>query len=132
LQQSLIQLTFYNFELLTLQRKGKKISFLEGEKMNMLGSSKFIIAAALVAALSSTAFAKEKVYKWKLATTWGPTLSPFIDAPRNLAKMVKEMSNGRLIIRVDASNKHKSAFGILDMVKGGQYDMGHSASYYWK
>ncbi|MCU7800133.1 MAG: TRAP transporter substrate-binding protein [gamma proteobacterium symbiont of Lucinoma myriamae] len=91
-----------------------------------------LIIATLTAVLSSVSFAKEKVYKWKLATTWGPTLSPFIDAPKNLSKMVEEMSNGRLIIRVDASNKHKSAFGILDMVKGGQYDMGHSASYYWK
>ena len=95
-------------------------------------TTKFLIAATVIAGLSTTAIAKEKVYKWKLATTWGPTLSPFIDAPKNMAKMVKEMSNGRLLIRVDASNKHKAAFGILDMVKGGQYDMGHSASYYWK
>ncbi len=102
--------------------------------MNILGrkSTKVLVASALLAGLSSASLAAEKVYKWKLATTWGPTLSPFIDAPKNLAKMVKKMSNGRLIIRVDASNKHKSAFGILDMVKGGQYDMGHSASYYWK
>ena len=74
----------------------------------------------------------EKKYVLKLATTWGPTLSPLIDAPMNMAKMVEKMSNGRLIIKVDASNKHKSPLGILDMVKGGQYDMGHSASYYWK
>lgn len=101
--------------------------------MNLFGkTTKFLVTAALVTGLSSVAMAKDKVYKWKLATTWGPTLSPFIDAPKNMAKMVEEMSNGRLIIRVDASNKHKSAFGILDMVKGGQYDMGHSASYYWK
>lgn len=101
--------------------------------MNFFGkTAKFLMVATLLTGLSSNAIAKEKVYKWKLATTWGPTLSPFIDAPRKMAKMVEEMSNGRLIIRVDASNKHKSAFGILDMVKGGQYDMGHSASYYWK
>ncbi|RXK01766.1 ABC transporter substrate-binding protein [Arcobacter sp. CECT 8989] len=100
--------------------------------MKMFGkSTKLLMAAALIAGLGSEALAK-KVYKWKLATTWGPTLSPFIDAPKNMAKMVEEMSDGRLVIRVDASNKHKAALGILDMVKGGQYDMGHSASYYWK
>ena len=100
--------------------------------MNMFGKpTKLIVAAALVAGLGTQALAK-KVYKWKLATTWGPTLSPFIDAPKNMAKLAEEMSDGRLKIRVDASNKHKAAFGILDMVKGGQYDMGHSASYYWK
>jgi TRAP-type mannitol/chloroaromatic compound transport system substrate-binding protein len=101
--------------------------------MNMFGkTTKLLVASALIAGLGTAAMAKDKVYKWKLATTWGPTLSPFIDAPKNMAKLVKEMSNGRLLIRVDASNKHKAALGILDMVKGGQYDMGHSASYYWK
>ena len=102
--------------------------------MNILGtkSVKVLLATVLLAGLSTSSQAKEKVYKWKLATTWGPTLSPFIDAPKKLSAMVEKMSNGRLLIRVDASNKHKAAFGILDMVKGGQYDMGHSVSYYWK
>ena len=100
--------------------------------MKMFGkSTKLLMAAALIAGLGSEAMAK-KVYKWKLATTWGPTLSPFIDAPKNMAKMVKEMSNGRLDIRIDSSNKHKSALGIFDFVKSGQYQMGHSGSYYWK
>jgi TRAP-type mannitol/chloroaromatic compound transport system substrate-binding protein len=95
-------------------------------------SGKLLLVGALLAGATTMSFAKDKVYKWKLATTWGSTLSPFIDAPKNMAKMVEEMSDGRLKIRVDASNKHKAAFGILDMVKAGQYEMGHSASYYWK
>ena len=49
-----------------------------------------------------------------------------------MATLVETMSDGKFTIRIDASNKHKAALGILDMVKGGQYDMGHSASYYWK
>jgi len=102
--------------------------------MNILKqqSTKVLIAAVLLVGLSTASFARERVYTWNLATTWGPTLSPFIDAPTNMAKMVKEMSNGRLIIEIDASNKHKSPFGVFDMVKGGQYDMAHTASYYWK
>ena len=96
-------------------------------------TAKILVTSSLVVGLAATAAsAADRVYKWKLATTWGPTLHPFIDAPTNMAKMVEEMSDGQLQIRVDASNKHKSAFGIFDMVKGGQYDMGHSASYYWK
>jgi TRAP-type mannitol/chloroaromatic compound transport system substrate-binding protein len=82
--------------------------------------------------MSTASLAADKVYKWKLATTWGPTLHPFIDAPTKMAEMVEKMSNGRLQIRVDAANKHKAPFGVLDMVQGGQYEMGHSASYYWK
>jgi TRAP-type mannitol/chloroaromatic compound transport system substrate-binding protein len=76
--------------------------------------------------------ANDKVYKLKMATTWGPTLSPLIDAAQNMAKLAHDLSNGQLEIRIDNANKHKSPLGILDMVKGGQYDMGHSTSYYWK
>lgn len=93
---------------------------------------KVLAAMVLSAGLTTALVAKEKIYKLKMATTWGPTLSPLIDSAYNVAKYAKEMSNGRLLIRVDASNKHKSPFGILDMVKGGQYDLGNSASYYWK
>ncbi|NQY19765.1 MAG: TRAP transporter substrate-binding protein [Campylobacteraceae bacterium] len=75
---------------------------------------------------------EKKVYNLKLATTWGTSAVPLINAPLNLAKMVNKMSDGRLIIRVDSSNKHKSPLGILDMVKAGQYDLGHSTSYFWK
>jgi len=88
------------------------------------------VVLALGLVLSSLS-AEGQTYKWKLATTWGPTLKPFADAPKRLAKLVKQMSNGRLIIAVDASNVHKKPFGIFDMVKDGTYDMGHSASYYW-
>jgi TRAP-type mannitol/chloroaromatic compound transport system substrate-binding protein len=94
-------------------------------------TTKLLVSAALIAGIATSANA-EKTFKWKLATTWGSTLTPFIDAPTNMAKLTEEMSNGRLQIRIDAANKHKAALGILDMVKGGQYDMGHSASYYWK
>ncbi|MGB1227191.1 MAG: ABC transporter substrate-binding protein, partial [Poseidonibacter sp.] len=83
-------------------------------------TTKLLLTSALIAGLSTAAVAKDKVYKWKLATTWGSTLSPFFDTPANMSKMVEEMSEGQLLIRVDASNKHKAALGILDMVKGGQ------------
>ena len=94
-------------------------------------TTKLLVTTALIAGISTAASAAEKV-KWKLATTWGSTLTPFIDAPTNMATLVETMSDGKFTIRIDASNKHKAALGILDMVKGGQYDMGHSASYYWK
>ncbi|HKI51009.1 MAG TPA: TRAP transporter substrate-binding protein [Geothermobacteraceae bacterium] len=71
-------------------------------------------------------------YRWKLAQTWGTGFPIFGDAVIKMADMVKEMSNGEMEIRIDSSNKHKAAFGILDMVNAGQYEMGHSASYYWK
>jgi TRAP-type mannitol/chloroaromatic compound transport system substrate-binding protein len=75
---------------------------------------------------------EKEVIVWKLAQTWGTGFPIFGDAVIKMADMVKAMSNGEMEIRIDSSNKHKAAFGILDMVNAGQYEMGHSASYYWK
>ncbi len=90
----------------------------------------FVLAAAATL-LASNAHAAKKV-RWKLAMTWPSTLTPLADAPVKVAKLVKQMSGGNFIIQVHGKEKHKAALGILDMVKNGQYQMGHSASYYWK
>ncbi|CAH0525607.1 TRAP transporter substrate-binding protein [Vibrio hippocampi] len=91
-----------------------------------------LLTTACAAFMAMSASAADKVYRLTMAETWGPNFPIFGDAPRNMAKMAEEMSNGRLQIRIDSSNKHKAPFGVFDMVKSGQYDMGHSASYYWK
>ena len=84
------------------------------------------------AATQEAATVEKQAIVWKLAQTWGTGFPIFGDAVINMADMVKEMSDGELEIRIDSANKHKAALGILDMVKAGQYEMGHSASYYWK
>lgn len=95
-------------------------------------TGKILSALALAATLLSPAMAADKVYKLKLAESWPPNFPIFGDATKNMAAMADKMSNGRLKITIDSKNKHKAPFGIFDMVKSGQYDMGHSASYYWK
>ena len=84
------------------------------------------------AAAPETKQVEKQTVVWKLAQTWGTGFPIFGDAVIKMADLVKTMSNGEMEIRIDSSNKHKAAFGILDMVKAGQYEMGHSASYYWK
>ncbi|MDH5472475.1 MAG: TRAP transporter substrate-binding protein [Gammaproteobacteria bacterium] len=78
------------------------------------------------------AMAADKVYRLTLAESWPTNFPVFGDTTKNMAKMAETMSNGRLKITIDSKNKHKAALGIFDMVRSGQYDMGHSASYYWK
>lgn len=90
-----------------------------------------VAVLAVLSLFAAPAFAAKKV-KWKLAMTWSSTLTPLASPPIKLAKLLEEMSGGNFTIRVEGAEKHKAALGILDMVKGGQYDMGHSASYYWK
>ena len=81
---------------------------------------------------SASAASDTKVYTLTLATTWAEQV-PFLGAaPTDLAKLVDTMSSGRLKIRVDSPNKHKAPFGVMDMVKAGQYDLAYTASYYYK
>lgn len=75
---------------------------------------------------------KQKVYHLKLAETWPSNFPIFGEATKNFKKLAQTMSNGRLKIRIDSKNKHKAPLGIFDFVKSGQYDLGHSGSYYWK
>lgn len=84
------------------------------------------IIAILVANLNA------EVVKWKLAQSYPKTLTLFSDTLEEFAKSVEVMSNGEFIIEIHDSNKHKSPFGVFDFVKLGQYEMGYSASYYWK
>ncbi len=104
---------------------------------NMTGMGKLFVGLLVAVGLliGSGFFCKAEAapkYRWRLAQTWGSGFPIFGDAVEKMADMVKEMSNGEMEIRIDSANKHKSPFGILDMVKEGQYEMGHSASYYWK
>ena len=95
-------------------------------------SKKILGSLALVCSLVVSANAAGEKVTWKLATSWNAEFPPFTDSVANMAKMVETMSGGDFVIKVDAVNKHKSAFGIMDMVKLGQYEMGHTASYYYK
>ncbi|REG83728.1 TRAP transporter substrate-binding protein [Marinomonas pollencensis] len=101
--------------------------------MNSLKFTTLVAAAAVtMTTFSMTSTAADRVYKLKMAETWTTNFPIFGDAPRNMARIADEMSNGRLKITIDSANKHKAPFGIFDMVRSGQYDIGHSASYYWK
>ncbi len=98
---------------------------------SMLNRLSLLLGCLLLAASLPLA-AADKIYRLKLAETWPENYPILGDTTKSLAAIVEKMSNGRLLIRIDSKNKHKAPLGIFDMVKAGQYDMGHSASYYWK
>jgi TRAP-type mannitol/chloroaromatic compound transport system substrate-binding protein len=90
-----------------------------------------LMFSVVVVCSGASAMSQEKV-RWKMAMTWTSTLTPLANAGPMLAEKMAELTDGNFIIRVDGAEKHKAALGILDMVKGGQYELGHTASYYWK
>lgn len=89
-------------------------------------------AFAVALVLAQGAASADPTFRLRLAETWGPNYPIFGDATKQFAATVDKLSNGRLKVTIDSANKHKAPLGVFDMVKAGQYDIGHTASYYWK
>ena len=73
----------------------------------------------------------KKPYILTLATTWGSNSRDIAETSMRMARLAKAMSGGELIIRVDIADKHKAPLEVLEMVKTGKYDMGHSTAFFW-
>lgn len=71
-------------------------------------------------------------FHWKLVTTWPKNLPGLGTAPENFARIVNEMSGGRLTVRVYGAGEIVPAFEVFDAVSQGVADAGHGAAYYWK
>lgn len=72
------------------------------------------------------------VIHWKMVTTWPKNAPGVGTGAENLAKNIKEMSGGRLDIKVYAAGELVPALETFDTVSRGIAQMGHGASYYWK
>jgi TRAP-type mannitol/chloroaromatic compound transport system substrate-binding protein len=89
----------------------------------------FLITCTILFTTQATA---NKTVKWKVAMSWPKTLTPLSTVPLRVSTLVKEMTDGKFIIKVHGKNTHKAPLGILDMVRNNYYEMGHSTSYYYK
>jgi len=89
------------------------------------------VAAGSALVTPSLAHAKAK-HKWKMVTAW-PKNFPGLGAGANLlAKMINEMSDGRIKVKVYGAGELVPAFEVFDAVSKGTAQMGHSGAYYWK
>ncbi len=71
-------------------------------------------------------------FKWKMVTAW-PKNFPGLGTNANLlAKMITEMSGGRIKVKVYGAKELVPAFEVFDAVSKGTAEMGHSGAYYWK
>jgi TRAP-type mannitol/chloroaromatic compound transport system substrate-binding protein len=73
-----------------------------------------------------------ETFEWKMVTTW-PRDFPGLGTGANyLAKIIDEMSGGRLKVKVYGGNELVPPYEVFDAVQRGTAEMGHGASYYWK
>lgn len=86
----------------------------------------------LMMPFSYTTHAAPKVYEWRLAESWPEDLPIFGGAVDKMMRYAHDLSGGRLKITTHPKEHHGKAFGVLEMVRSQQYEMGHTASYYWK
>jgi len=70
--------------------------------------------------------------QWKLVTSWPKNFPGLGTGPEKFAKLVDEMSGGRLQVKVYGAGQLVPALEVFDAVSRGTAQMGHSGAYYWK
>ncbi len=74
----------------------------------------------------------QKTYKWNMITTWPPGFQGLGTGAEYLAKLIEEMSSGRIRVKVFGANELVPALQVFDEVSSGSVEMGHGGAYYWK
>jgi len=73
-----------------------------------------------------------EVIHWKLVTTWPKNFPGLGTGANNLARLIGEMSGGRLQVKVYGAGELVPAMEVFGAVMQGTAEMGHGAAYYWK
>ena len=89
------------------------------------------LAAGVAVAGARTAEAKAD-FKWKMVTTWPKNFPGLGTGANTLAKLITEMSGGRIKVKVYGAKELVPAFEVFDAVSRGTAEIGHGAAYYWK
>jgi TRAP-type mannitol/chloroaromatic compound transport system substrate-binding protein len=99
---------------------------------------RFIVKAggALAAATAATVVEAPSViaqqrFQWRMATSWTPALDVLQGGAQRFARIVDEMSGGRLKIQVFAAGELIPAFGVFDACSQGTIECYNSAAYYY-
>lgn len=84
------------------------------------------------AGAAGTASSYDQTFKWKMVTTWPRDFPGLGTGAANLARMIGEMSNGRLTIKVFGGGELVPPLEVFSAVQQGTAEMGHGAAYYWR
>lgn len=88
-------------------------------------------AAGAVAIMHAPAVIAQQKYRWRMPTTWTPALDVMQGSAQRLARMVGEMSGGRLTIEVFPAGQIVPPLGVFDACSKGTVEAFMGASYYW-
>lgn len=80
----------------------------------------------------SASTAPQKIVDWKMVTTWPKNFPGLGTGANNIAKLITEMSGGRINVKVYGAGELVGAFEVFDAVSSGNAQLGHAGAYYWK
>lgn len=80
---------------------------------------------------SGPAIHSGKKYRWKMVTTWPPNFPVLGEGCTLFAQWVREMSGGRMDIRVYGGGELVPPLEAFDAVRSGAAEIGSGAAYYW-
>ncbi|MFZ5508601.1 MAG: TRAP transporter substrate-binding protein [Pseudomonadota bacterium] len=87
--------------------------------------------AATTLAAPAIVHAQSPQIKWRLASSFPKSLDTIYGAAETVAKRVAAATGGKFQIQVFAGGEIVPPFQVLDAVKDGTVELGHSASYYY-
>ncbi len=89
-------------------------------------------AGGLLAAGAGQAQAARGRHRWKMVTTWPKNFPGLGTGAEKLARLITNLSGGRIRVQVFGAGELVPAFEVFDAVSRGTAEMGHGAAYYWK
>ncbi|MEN9206675.1 MAG: TRAP transporter substrate-binding protein DctP [Gloeomargarita sp. GMQP_bins_120] len=69
--------------------------------------------------------------RWRVATSWPTSLDTLFGGVRYLADQVKQLTDGRFTLTPFAAGEIVPGLQVLDAVRAGTVEAGHTASYYY-
>ncbi|BBP42439.1 TRAP transporter substrate-binding protein [Thiosulfativibrio zosterae] len=74
----------------------------------------------------------QQTFEWKMVTTWPKNFPGLGTGANNVARLIEEMSGGRIKVKVYGAGELVGAFEVFDAVSQGNAQLGHAGAYYWK
>ncbi len=72
-----------------------------------------------------------EVFEWKMVTAWSKNVSVLGTGAKRLAKLIEEMSGGRIKIKIFSAGEMVGAFEVFDTVSQGNAELGHAGAFFW-
>ena len=100
------------------------------KRRTFIRTAAYASAGVAAASFAAPAVAQGR-FRWKLITAWPKNFPAIGTGTQRIADSIREMSDGRLEVKVYGGGELVPPFEVFDAVREGIAEMGHDAPYYW-